>query len=81
VLNKPSLILTKLRGKMKLSEYLSQLPRGGKSQLAKKVGVSKSFLRQMELGTAQIPIRVAKKIELHTLGSVSRKELRPDVWD
>lgn len=66
---------------MKLSEYLSKLPRGGKSQLAKNVGVSKSFLRQMELGTAQIPIPVAKKIELHTLGNVSKKEMRPDVWD
>ncbi|PXY91391.1 transcriptional regulator [Gilliamella apis] len=66
---------------MKLSEYLSKLPRGGKSQLAEKVGVSKSFLRQMESGAAKIPIHVAKKIELYTSGNVSKNELRPDVWD
>ena len=67
--------------RMKLSEYLSQLPRGGKSKFAKQVDVSKSLLRQMELGIAQIPIPVAKKIELNTSGKVSKAELRPDVWD
>ena len=66
---------------MKLSEYLSRLPRGGKSQFAKQVDVSKSFLRQMELGIAKIPIHVAKKIEQQTSGKVSKAELRPDVWD
>lgn len=65
---------------MTLSDYLSQLKRGGKSQFAKKIDVSKSFLRQMEDGTAPIPIYVAKKIEEHTQGKVTKAELRPDVW-
>lgn len=65
---------------MTLSDYLSQLERGGKSQFAKKIDVSKSFLRQMEAGTTPIPIHVAKKIEEHTLGKVTKAELRPDVW-
>lgn len=65
---------------MTLSDYLSQLERGGKSRFAEKIGVSKSFLRQMEVGTAQIPINVAKKIEKHTQGIVTRAEVRPDVW-
>lgn len=65
---------------MTLSDYLSQLERGGKSRFAEKIGVSKSFLRQMEVGTAPIPINVAKKIEKHTQGKVTRAEVRPDVW-
>ncbi|MFQ0995640.1 transcriptional regulator [Gilliamella sp. BG2] len=65
---------------MNLSDYLSQLGRGGKSQFAKEINVSKSFLRQMEVGTAPIPIHIAKKIEAHTFGKVTKAELRPDVW-
>ncbi|QHJ84180.1 MAG: hypothetical protein [Bacteriophage sp.] len=66
---------------MKLSIYLSQLPRGGKSKFAQEIGISKSFLRQLELGIAKIPIQVAKKIESCTSGKVTKAELRPDVWD
>ncbi|WP_294833308.1 YdaS family helix-turn-helix protein [uncultured Gilliamella sp.] len=65
---------------MTLFDYLSQLERGGKSRFAKKIDVSKSFLRQMAIGTAPIPIYVAKRIEEHTSGKVTRAELRPDVW-
>ncbi|MCX8649961.1 helix-turn-helix domain-containing protein [Gilliamella sp. B2776] len=65
---------------MKLSHYLNQLPKGGKSQFAKEIDVSKSFLCQMASGKANVPIRVAKKIEEHTHGQVTKAELRPDVW-
>lgn len=65
---------------MTLSDYLSRLKRGGKSQFAKQIDVSKSFLRQMESGIAPIPIHIAKKIEEHTRGQVTKAELRPDVW-
>lgn len=64
-----------------LTEYLSSLPRGGKSRFAKSLNVSKSFLRQMETGKSQIPIGVARKIENETSGIVKKEVLRPDVWE
>lgn len=65
---------------MKLSIYLSQLPHGGKSQFAKDIGISKAFLRHMEIGLSPIPAHVAKRIEKHTQGQVTKAELRPDLW-
>lgn len=68
---------------MNLSDYLSRIARvrGAKSQFARSINVSKSFLRQMETGKAPIPISVAKRIEIQTSGMVTKAELRPDVWD
>lgn len=65
---------------MTLTEYLSKLGRGGKDEFAKKIGVSKSFLRQMETGTSKVPPPRALAIEKHTNGLVTKTELRPDLW-
>lgn len=66
---------------MNLSEYTSNRPHGFKVQLAKKLGVSKSFLSQMISGRVSVPIYVAKKMEEISEGKVTKAELRPDIWD
>lgn len=66
---------------MKLSNYLSSMPRGGKSAFAKRIGISNSFLWQIASGKSQIPPEVAKKIEQQTKGIVKKSELRPDLWE
>lgn len=66
---------------MDLLSYLEQLPKGGKTEFAKKIDVTKPFLRNMAIGKAKIPIYIAKRIEKQTFGKVSKTELRPDVWD
>lgn len=66
---------------MKLSEYLNQLERGGKSAFAKKIGAYASDLSDWSSGERPIPIRFCPAIERETCGAVSRIELRPDDWE
>nr|WP_242650091.1 helix-turn-helix domain-containing protein [Rodentibacter trehalosifermentans] len=66
--------------KLKLKNYLANRPRGFKADFARKIGISKSFLRQIETGQSRIPIYLAKKIEIVTDKAVKKAELRPDVW-
>lgn len=66
---------------MDLKSYLDNRPYGFKARLAEQLGVSRSFLRQMEVGISKIPIHLAKKIELVTNGQVTKEEIRPDIWD
>ena len=65
---------------MNLKTYLSTLERGGASRLADALGVSISFLSQMASGSAAISPARCVAIEQATIGSVSRKDLRPDDW-
>lgn len=66
---------------MQLREYLDQLPRGGASEFAEKIGVSTSYLSQLAAGTtARSPERCVE-IEKATDGAVTRKDLRPDDWE
>lgn len=65
---------------MNLSDYLKSLPRGGKTQFARKIRVSKSFLRHMETEYAKVPVQRAKDIEKETNGIVKKEILRPDLW-
>lgn len=66
---------------MDLTTYLSDRPRGFKSEFAKKLGISISYLRQVETGYSPMPAYLAKKIEEATNGEVTKSELRPDLWD
>ncbi|AWX14816.1 transcriptional regulator [Mergibacter septicus] len=65
---------------MNLKKYLSNRPRGFKSEFAKKLGISKSFLRQVETGYSKAPIYLAKKIEKLTNKEIKKSDIRPDVW-
>lgn len=66
---------------MDLASYLANRPRGFKARLARQLGVSRSFLRQMETGISKIPIHLAKKMESVTDGKMKKENLRPDIWD
>ena len=65
---------------MKLSDYLNQLERGGKSAFAKKIGAYASDLSDWSSGERQIPVRYCPAIERESGGVVTRPELRPTDW-
>ena len=65
---------------MKLSDYLNQLERGGKSAFAKKIGAHASDLSDWSSGERQIPVRYCSAIERESGGAVTRPELRPADW-
>ena len=64
---------------MTLKEYLTAR-NGTASWLAKKLGVSMSYLSQMASGKANIAPKRAVEIEQATDGIVSRKDMFPDDW-
>jgi DNA-binding transcriptional regulator YdaS (Cro superfamily) len=65
---------------MNLYEYFQDKPRGFKTQFAKKVGITKTWLSQIISGR-QIPSApLCVLIERHTQGKVKREELRPDIF-
>lgn len=64
---------------MNLSEYLAQLPRGGKKLLALRLGVTASYLSRLVSGDRTITAERALQIEGATDGIVSRYALRPDL--
>ncbi|WP_081325357.1 YdaS family helix-turn-helix protein [Pseudomonas corrugata] len=67
---------------MNLSEYLAELPRGGKKVLALRLGVTASYLSRLVSGDRAITAERALQIESATDGNVSRHALRPDLqWD
>jgi DNA-binding transcriptional regulator YdaS (Cro superfamily) len=64
---------------MDLKTYI-QADRGRASRLAKKLGITRSFLSQLASGRAPIsPVRCVD-IERETEREVTRPELRPDDW-
>jgi DNA-binding transcriptional regulator YdaS (Cro superfamily) len=65
---------------MELSAYLQSLPRGGKADFAKRVGISPAFLHQIESGARQVPVEKCAAFERESKGAVTRKSLRKDDW-
>lgn len=66
---------------MTLAKFLNKKPRGFKTEFARKIGTSPSFLRQVETGYSKCPLELAKKIEKEAGGKVKKHDLRPDVWE
>ncbi|EFH9598768.1 MULTISPECIES: transcriptional regulator [Atlantibacter] len=64
---------------MQLKDYLSQ-QRGNAKWLAKKLGISMSFLSQMASSSAPISPRRAIEIERYTDGMVTRADCLPSEW-
>ncbi|HEZ1342615.1 TPA: helix-turn-helix domain-containing protein [Neisseria meningitidis] len=54
--------------------------RGNQSDLARKTGISPSFIYQIAKGLKPVPIQSAALIEKSTNGRVTRKEMFPDTW-
>jgi DNA-binding transcriptional regulator YdaS (Cro superfamily) len=66
---------------MNLAEYFESQPRGAKADMAKKLGITKTWLSLIVTGK-KIPSPIlCNTIELLTKGKVKRKELRPDVFN
>lgn len=63
---------------MQLSDYFKT--RGNAKILAKKLGVSKSYLSQMASGKSAISPERAIEIERHTDRCVTRADCLPDRW-
>lgn len=80
LLNAKLYLVFNIGGEMELKNYLSNRPRGFKAEFARKLGISKSFLCQVEKGYSKAPIELAKKIENLTSGVVKKADIRPDVW-
>lgn len=67
---------------MTLLEYTAKLPRGGQVEMAKQLGISTVYLSQLIVRRdgREPSAELAVKIERHTQGAVTRRELRPNDW-
>lgn len=64
---------------MELTKYMADLPRGGRKQLALRLGVSPSYLSRLASGDRAITAERCLQIEAATDGIVTRFDLRPDL--
>lgn len=72
--------LTQERGTMTLVDYFEGKPRGAKIALARKLGVSKTWLSLIISGRQLPSPELARDIEVHTGRKVKRADLRPDIF-
>lgn len=66
---------------MKLDEFLKTAGRGSAIKLAKAVGVPASNVSRWRKNKQRPTAEKSVAIEKATLGAVSRKELRPDIFE
>lgn len=65
---------------MKLSLFLHQLPTGGRTEFAKRVGVAPAYLYQMVQGIRPISPKRTLVIAKASDWQVTPHELRPDIY-
>ena len=65
---------------MTLQEYFQDKPRGAQIALARKLGVSKTWMSLLTTGRDVPSAGLALMIEKFTDGKVKRKTLRPDLF-
>ncbi|WP_213761952.1 YdaS family helix-turn-helix protein [Caballeronia sp. dw_19] len=65
---------------MNLKTYINSGKRGTAKDLAKRLGVSPSYLSQMASGLAPISPERAVRLEEETHGAVARRDTFPDNW-
>ena len=65
---------------MTLEEYFRDKPRGAKIELARKLGVCKTWMSLIVSGREVPSAGLALMIEKFTNGKVKRKTLRPDLF-
>lgn len=65
---------------MTLQEYFKDKPRGSQIALARKLGVSKTWMSLLVSGRESPSAGLALMIEKFTKGAVTRKSLRPDLF-
>ena len=66
--------------KMTMLEFYKALDPKQKVRLAKRLGTSVAYLSHVAHGHRRAGPDLAKRIERATKKSVTRKELRPDIW-
>lgn len=65
---------------MTLQEYFFGKPRGTKSALSRKLGISKTWLSLITTGRKLPSPELARDIEAQTNGKVKRAIMRPDIF-
>lgn len=65
---------------MTLKDYFKHRPRGSQNDLAKQLGVSKTWLSLLANGREVPSAGLALMIEKYTNGAVTRVVLRPDLF-
>jgi DNA-binding transcriptional regulator YdaS (Cro superfamily) len=65
---------------MTLKDYFKDKPRGAQVELARKLGVSKTWMSLLVSGREVPSAGLALMIEKFTKGQVTRKSLRPDLF-
>ena len=65
---------------MRLRDYLKSLPRGGRTDFAREIGVSPAYLYQMSVGVRPVRAQLCRQIERASGGLVSVHDSRPDVF-
>jgi DNA-binding transcriptional regulator YdaS (Cro superfamily) len=65
---------------MTLDKYFENKPRGSKIAMARRLGISKTWLSLVISGKAPASPELCVEIERVTKGAVSRRNLRPDVF-
>lgn len=65
---------------MTLQDYFKDKKRGAKDALAKNLGISRTWMSQIINGRQVCSPELAVEIERLTEGSVTRKDLRPDLF-
>lgn len=66
---------------MTLIEYFQGEPIGAKKEMAEYLGITQAWMAMLIHNRAKCSPALAKKIELATQGMVTRKELRPDLFE
>lgn len=65
---------------MTLQEYFSDKPHGSKAELARALGVSKTWMALLISGQKVPSPELALEVERLTQGQVKRVDLRPDLF-
>jgi len=65
---------------MTLAEFFSDKPRGAKVQMARTLGISKTWFSLVISGRYPPSPELSRDIESATGGSVKRADLRPDIF-
>lgn len=65
---------------MTLKEFFDGQPYGSKAALAKKLGISKTWMSLLISGRQKCGPELAKRFEEETKGAVTRESLRPDIF-
>jgi len=65
---------------MTLKEYFGTKKLGAKTEMAKALGISRTWLALIINGQRVPSVNLSVEIERYTIGRVKRKDLRPDVF-